>query len=86
MTQYGGGGGRTGHFFLLTLYNFKTIGGGARAPPPTPYSMVPVFLSSVIPLTLVGDELLIANLTIQCVFVEYLLIITYGNKHWILNF
>ena len=28
MTQYWGGGGK-GHFFLLILYNFKNIGGGA---------------------------------------------------------
>ena len=31
MTEYWGGG--TTLFFLLTLYNFKNIGGGARAPP-----------------------------------------------------
>ena len=30
MPQYWGG---TRHFFLLILYNFKNIGGGARAPP-----------------------------------------------------
>ena len=30
MTEYWGG---TIHFFLLTLYNFKNIGGGARGPP-----------------------------------------------------
>ena len=30
------------HFFLLTLYNFKNIGGGARAPLPPPYSAFPV--------------------------------------------
>ena len=41
--DWGGGGmteywGDTIHFFLLTLYNFKNIG-GARAPP-APYSMV----------------------------------------------
>ena len=34
MTQYWGGGGGTKHFFLLILYNFKNIGGGARAPRP----------------------------------------------------
>ena len=39
----GGGGtisdsilGGTRHFFLLNLYNFKNIGGGARATPPCP--------------------------------------------------
>ena len=32
MTEYWGG---TIHFFLLTLYNFKNIG-GARAPSPPP--------------------------------------------------
>ena len=34
-------GGRTRHFFLLIFYNFKNIGGGARAPPgpPTPRSL-----------------------------------------------
>ena len=43
----GGGGGRGGtisdsilggtrQFFLLSLYHFKNIGGGARAPPPCP--------------------------------------------------
>ena len=37
MTEYWG---VTIHFFLLTLYNFKNIG-GARAPLP-PYSTVPV--------------------------------------------
>ena len=30
MTQYLGG---TRHFFLLTLYNFKNIGGGGQVPP-----------------------------------------------------
>ena len=34
VTWYWGGGGR-GHFFILTLYNFKNIG-GARAHPPPP--------------------------------------------------
>ena len=42
MTQYWGGGG-TKHFFLLTLYNFKTIGRGGHVPPLPPYSAVPVF-------------------------------------------
>ena len=37
MTQYWGG---TRYFFLLALYNFKNIGGGARAPHPTPRSLV----------------------------------------------
>ena len=36
-------GGDTIHFFLLTLYNFKNNGGGARFPlpplPPTPRSL-----------------------------------------------
>ena len=43
MTQYwGGGGGGTRHFFLLTLYNFKNIGGGGgRCPTGPPYSAVP---------------------------------------------
>ena len=35
--QYGGG---TRHFFLLTLYNFENIGGGGRAPPLTPRSLL----------------------------------------------
>ena len=50
-TQYwGGGGGCTRRFFLLTLYNFKNIW-GARAPltppppPPPPLSAVPVLNS-----------------------------------------
>ena len=34
-------GGGTRHFFLLNLYNFKNIGGGAHAHP-APYSAVPV--------------------------------------------
>ena len=47
--NWGGGGdtisasilvGGTRHFFLLILYNFKSIGEGARAPP-APYSAVP---------------------------------------------
>ena len=39
MTQYWGGG--TKHFFLLILYNFKNIGGGgARAPPAPPASLL----------------------------------------------
>ena len=40
MTQYWGG---TRYFFLLALYNFKNIGRGggkARAPHPTPRSLV----------------------------------------------
>ena len=44
MTEYWGG---TIHFFLLTLYNFKNIGGGARAPPPLPpYSAVPASVNT----------------------------------------
>ena len=41
VTQYWGG---TRHFFSLTLYNFKNIGGGGHVPPcPRPsYSAVPV--------------------------------------------
>ena len=38
MTQYWGD---TRHFFLLTLYNFKNIGGGGQVPPGPPYSAVP---------------------------------------------
>ena len=42
MTEYWGG---TIHFFLLTLYNLKNIGGGGGhvppCPPPLPYSAVP---------------------------------------------
>ena len=34
------GGGGTKHFFLLTLYNFKNIGGRGTCPPP-PHSAVP---------------------------------------------
>ena len=36
--DWGGGGGGTRHFFLITLYNFKNIGGGTcpPAPPPLP--------------------------------------------------
>ena len=40
MTQYWRGSTR--HFFLLNLYNFKNILEGARAPPPTPRSLVRV--------------------------------------------
>ena len=45
MTEYWGGGGKI-HFFLLTLYNFKNIGGEGTCPPcpPPPYSAVPVKL------------------------------------------
>ena len=35
-----GGGGGTRHFFLLTLYNFKNIGGHMHPPPPTPRSLL----------------------------------------------
>ena len=38
--QYWGGRRGTRHFFLLTLYNFKNIGG--HVPPLLPYSAVPV--------------------------------------------
>ena len=41
MTEYWGG---TIHFFLLTFYNFKNIGGHVPPPPPCPpYSAVPEF-------------------------------------------
>ena len=42
VTQYCWGG--TGHFSLLTLYNFKNIRGHVRPPPPPgpPCSAVPV--------------------------------------------
>ena len=40
MTQYWGGGG-TRHFFPLSLYNFKNIGGHVPLPPPpTPQSLL----------------------------------------------
>ena len=48
MTEYWGGGTR--HFFLLTLYNFKNMGGaGGRGHvhPLPPYSAVPVFLTKL---------------------------------------
>ena len=41
MTQYWGGGGDTRHFFLLTLYNFKNIGGGDTRVHRPPCSVVP---------------------------------------------
>ena len=44
MTEYWGGRGAQYIFFLLTLYNFKNIGGHVPPlPPPPPYSVVPVF-------------------------------------------
>ena len=47
MTEYWGGGTR--HFFLLTLYNFKNIGGGGRGAgaraPPAPLLRGPCFLN-----------------------------------------
>ena len=44
MTEYWGG---TMHFFLLTLYNFKNIGGGHVPSPPAPYSAVPCVVCNV---------------------------------------
>ena len=42
LTKYWGEGGKI-YFFLLTLYNFKNIGGRDVCPPciPPPYSVVP---------------------------------------------
>ena len=40
------GGEGTSHFFLLTLYNFKNIGGGTCRPPGPPCSAIPELISS----------------------------------------
>ena len=36
VSQYWGGGGGTRHLFLLTLYNYKNIGGGGHVSPGPP--------------------------------------------------
>ena len=45
-----GDGGDTRHFFLLTLYNFKNIGGGMCPPASPPNSTVPAVMYFVLPI------------------------------------
>ena len=73
VTEYLGGG--TTLFFLLTLYNFKSIGGGARAPLPPLLRgpcRTPQFLS--VPVSTIDYDNLCEIAVYSTIIVHYLFI------------